>query len=100
MKFFEYDSDCFTNCANKYGEASTELLKLKGELQDSVDELVTSGGWQTEAGEAFRDSYTNEWAPILDQYVSLLNYLKECVEFANGESAYAAILEEAKKISY
>lgn len=99
MNYFEYDSSVFEKAYTNYEKAETALSGLADTLQTDVDTLVATG-WNTEAGKAFKDSYTNEWKPILQNYVSLLGYLKDCVSYAKGEDGYNKLVEEAEKLEF
>lgn len=99
MNYFEYDSSVFEKAYTNYEKAEMALSGLADTLQNDVDTLVATG-WNTEAGKAFKDSYTNEWKPILENYLSLLGYLKKCVEYAKSQEGYNNLVDEAETLKF
>ena len=99
MNYFEYDSSVFEQAYTNYEKAEMALSGLADTLQNDVDTLVATG-WNTEAGKAFKDSYTNEWKPILENYLSLLGYLKKCVEYAKSKEGYNNLVDEAETLKF
>lgn len=93
---FCYDSDVFEAAIKAYENSILNLNKLLTDTQNSIAELKTKG-WNSEAGRVFFENYTNEWSPILTDYIDLLTFLKECVE--KGKTEFNILVEEAEKIS-
>lgn len=92
---FEFDPDAFSSAKNAYGEAIAKFQELKEKLNRDIVTL-TEYAWNTEAGGTFIAKYSDEWEPILEQYIGLLEFLKECIE--EGEKEFQPIVDKIEKI--
>lgn len=93
--YFEYDRDIFENTKEAYEDAITNLDGLKLEMDEGIKNLQDN--WKTDAGTVFFDSYDDDWKNILEHYVALLNYLKECIQKAMDE--YNPLIDELESIN-
>jgi WXG100 family type VII secretion target len=93
--YFKYDADKFRAAINAYEKAINEFRKLQSDTAASIEALKNEG-WNSEAGKEFFNNYTDDWSPILNDYVDLLEYLKKCLQ--QGESLFNPIVSEAETI--
>lgn len=94
---FEFDMEAFLSAKNAYTEAITKFQELKVQLNRDILTL-TEYAWNTAAGNTFIEKYSDEWEPILDQYIELLEFLKECI--VEGENEFQPIADKIEEIKF
>lgn len=71
-----FDTLVIQQASKDYATAAEELLTLKNELTALLQDL-TSSGWTTKAGEAFKEMVEQDWGTNLEKYCDLLKTLSE-----------------------
>ena len=95
--YFVYDKDVFQAAIKEYEAAIVEFKTLKKNTKDSIQTLKNSG-WNSKAGQEFFNNYSDEWEPVLDDYVDLLDYLKACL--ADGQTLFDPIIDKAQTLKF
>lgn len=93
--YFKYNKTKFTDTIAAYETAIEAFKKLQKDTKESIETLKNSG-WDSEAGKEFFKNYTDDWSPILDDYVDLLEFLKKCL--AEGQTQFDPLITEAKSL--
>lgn len=93
--YLKYNSDKFSTTIEAYEKAIEDFKQLQKDTKASIEEL-SNKGWDSKAGKEFFKNYTNDWSPILDDYVELLEYLKKCLN--EGKTLFDPLVEEAESL--
>lgn len=94
--YFCYDSDVFEAAIESYKKSMESLQALKMSTGESI-QILKESGWDSEAGKEFFKNYVDEWSPILDNYIDLLNFLISCIE--KGKEDFNQLVTEAEALS-
>ena len=95
--YFVYDKDAFQAAIKEYDAAIEEFNTLKNDTKTSIGELKERG-WNSKAGQEFFSKYSDDWEPVLDDYVELLDYLKHCL--TDGQTLFDPIVEKAQTLKF
>ena len=97
MDKFEVDTEALDETKNKYQRAVLTMESLKKSLNETLSKLK-SDGWNSKAGEAYFDNFSDKWAKDLDLYISVVGVLNQMLTEASTE--FQSLAEEAKKLNY
>lgn len=93
--YFEYDSEIFSSTSKIYGNASTNLKGFKLTMDYQLSTMRKD--WNSKAGETFFEKYDDDWRTIINQYIALLDFLKESIDAAIP--VFDNVVTEAENIS-
>ena len=93
--YFKYDAEKFKTTIEAYEQAIEDFKKLQKDTKASIEELKNKG-WDSKAGQEFFKNYADDWSPILDDYVDLLEYLKKCL--VQGQGLFDPLITEAESL--
>lgn len=85
-----FDTSILLQASRDYETAATELQTLKTELVALLQDL-TSSGWTTKAGKAFKEMVEQDWGTNLDKYCDLLKTLSKAL--SESAKAYDSLVK-------
>lgn len=91
-----YDTEVMRSQATRYQQTATKMREIKADLNRSIDTLVADF-WQSEAGDAFKETYSSDWGENVDKYVAVLEEFAKMLREAAEE--YDQVTRTAQRIS-
>lgn len=91
-----YDTDYMRTSATKLDSTATQMLQVKSRLNTSINSLVANY-WKSDAGDAFKETYSSDWGNNVDKYVAVLREMAKMLRRAANE--YDAVTRTANRVT-
>ncbi len=92
----KFDLETLNSFSSEISAISAELSELHTDTQDQLKELRTK--WNTPAGKEFFEKQNTDWSSTVQDYVKILETLKEMIDYASEQYGEVQRLAEALSI--